>query len=874
MAVLQTSLGRTSTGDVISAAGDNIVDDTAAVQTALDARSAAGGGEVLLGRNRTYRFTRILFVPAGCTLRGVGPATVLAPEMGIVNEGTIVDCTVTAPRQAVTNGRFEVDGSSTGSVSDSLGAQNFSGSANGPSFSGPGLWRYKWIKQDANSSVTLTPTAGRGHNGTRAIQMVNTAAGEDDFIRQFIPCLPSTTYTVTAWAEVTTFTAGAVSNRGLFVSDDATTLSASPIAGVIGLTQLTVTITTASTATQLRLALYAPQGTVYWSEVEVTGKTPAREGVAGGDVRNVTYDPATVIMRTRQPQHALPRTLAKLRQDAASSPLKVLVLGDSLVTLTAGTGVRWPSMLFDSTQRSLGYYLGDAFTNQVTISNVALSGTSGSTSHDGTAWVGMERPILDVGDGADGQILEGPVPYLPPTLSAARYDLAILGYGQNTGYASASYWERTVRLLRQSGCDVILHTSNPNDTLLDQGKQFERDARKIADGYGCALADTATAVRNGVYKWLFGRSGGLPVDDNGTNSFGYLSDGIHTATPGAKVWAQTILDCLRRNQDTPLRVDTPPAVDVVKPVGVGAEWAPVPVVKFPTNLSGAPGSGAWTLTGGCSYAATAATGAASPRNGRADLTVAGNGRIVIPATGTDYVTVSTERALSMDLLFEGNGTPTNTSTVEVSRLSDGLVLATLTCGGFSGTVSSAEITPTAWNSGVPIGRTVKIRVTAGQALWLIGVVFHAYPRVPLSRATDGINWAGVTLGGTWTNAAWRHLAGTYPGTDTDGATADFDIVGSGFSVWSGQSQSGGKVDVYVDGGFVTTVDTYANLATPAYAEIGVHRLAYGRHHVTLKLNGANASAVAAGSRATERRLGLYSVSTSAYEEDARLSRIA
>lgn len=65
------------------AVGDGITNDRLAIQAALDAASAAGGGVVWLDA-KTYLVTRIgasgsgcLYLPTGVTLRGIGPASVL-----------------------------------------------------------------------------------------------------------------------------------------------------------------------------------------------------------------------------------------------------------------------------------------------------------------------------------------------------------------------------------------------------------------------------------------------------------------------------------------------------------------------------------------------------------------------------------------------------------------------------------------------------------------------------------------------------------------------------------------------------------------------------------------------------------------------------
>ena len=63
--------------DAYGALGNAVVDDRAALQRALDAADAVGGGTVLLGCDRTYRLDGPLFVPSHVTVRGCGRRTVL-----------------------------------------------------------------------------------------------------------------------------------------------------------------------------------------------------------------------------------------------------------------------------------------------------------------------------------------------------------------------------------------------------------------------------------------------------------------------------------------------------------------------------------------------------------------------------------------------------------------------------------------------------------------------------------------------------------------------------------------------------------------------------------------------------------------------------
>jgi hypothetical protein len=71
--------------ELYGAIGDGVVNDTAAIQAALDAASVAGGGTVFFPKG-TYRTTTALTVPANVSLEGVGPAaSVIQQSNGATN---------------------------------------------------------------------------------------------------------------------------------------------------------------------------------------------------------------------------------------------------------------------------------------------------------------------------------------------------------------------------------------------------------------------------------------------------------------------------------------------------------------------------------------------------------------------------------------------------------------------------------------------------------------------------------------------------------------------------------------------------------------------------------------------------------------------
>jgi hypothetical protein len=134
-----------------------------------------------------------------------------------------------------------------------------------------------WTKTDSNASTTWTRDTSETHDGSAgSSKLVNANAGEDDFIDQSINNIglglnPGGLYRVTAWANCTVFTSGALENRGLFVVgyNSGSTFRDDLSAATGGWVQKSVQVTLASIDTGLVIRMYAPQGTIYWDDIEL-----------------------------------------------------------------------------------------------------------------------------------------------------------------------------------------------------------------------------------------------------------------------------------------------------------------------------------------------------------------------------------------------------------------------------------------------------------------------------------------------------------------------------------------------------------------------------------------------------------------------------
>lgn len=142
-----------------------------------------------------------------------------------------------------------------------------------PSLEIAGTWT--GIEGTSNGSLTATvPSADRGYIGANSGKLVNTAAGDDDYLRFTLTGLTAgVQYCVSAYAYLSAYTAQAAGSRAILIFSAPSTTNI--VTATLSDTTTGVWIryeaatTIAAAETQMEIRLYSPQATIYWDNVLV-----------------------------------------------------------------------------------------------------------------------------------------------------------------------------------------------------------------------------------------------------------------------------------------------------------------------------------------------------------------------------------------------------------------------------------------------------------------------------------------------------------------------------------------------------------------------------------------------------------------------------
>jgi hypothetical protein len=225
---------------------------------------------------------------------------------------------------------------------------------------------------------------------------------------------------------------------------------------------------------------------------------------------------ATAITSVQQiapvlPVCRIPRTMKKV---LSGLPINVVVAGSSL-TASGGDAQTWPGMVF-------GAGTTDKYKLPVAV-NCQYTGVGGSPSGYQHAMMGFATTNSNYGFSNAGYSMALSMKSPPNGRSQLfnNCDVVVLGCLANGGDYRMELVEPMIRQLRKRNVEVILVTDNPQNPSLDFATMSTAslysdgpELMRIADLYGCEIADTAAYVFESHFR---------------ANGVGVYSDAIHQA---------------------------------------------------------------------------------------------------------------------------------------------------------------------------------------------------------------------------------------------------------------------------------------------------------------------------------------------------------
>jgi hypothetical protein len=511
-----------------------------------------------------------------------------------------------------------------------------------------------------------------------------------------------------------------------------------------------------------------------------------------GAITDVTQPNIITLPKTR-----LPRTKRKIIDGVGK--INIVLNGDSLVE-GAGTGTYWIDLLFNSTYSADGYNVPSVA--NITVDNEAKGS---QTSHYGLAMMG-EAIGTNAGIGGNSAVkfkkslgMKYDLNVKNSPIIDKRYDLAIIGYGMNGGTYKLEHLESMVAKYRKVGTEVIIITQSNvsiNPLTMYSDSMF---FKKLADVYGCAIADT----------WCY-------VEDKQNSGFEVHADGTHMNSEGHKAYANAIRSLLHTNyQETDYVFNN-------SGIRVNSKGK----TRFPNSCEIAFNS--FETNGTLETTVVTSDNPAMTFGGK----TVDNARLTL--TSGQYARFNHPNAFAVDILYEMN----STWTCDLKKsTSDTIVVSGLTFSGTSNRVGLKELVDidTYSISGTSYANQgINIVCTSGQ-MRIIGVVFYV-------QENEEINPKTIDFVGTWGEEAWQYNTYFSKFSDTIGDYLQFEFEGTGCQIQLSNKSCGGKVDVYLDGRrTMANYDLYTT-STTTYP-IRMDDLAYGKHTVKIKLVGVNASAL-------------------------------
>jgi hypothetical protein len=194
-------------------------------------------------------------------------------------------------------------------------------------------------------------------------------------------------------------------------------------------------------------------------------------------------------------------------------------------------------------------------------------------------------------------------------------------------------------------------------------------------------------------------------------------------------------------------------------------------------------------------------------------------------TGLALEGASTSQRLLARVSWSGSDSGSGVASYEVGRSYDGGAYTTIATG----------VTATFLDTTLNPGHAYKFRVRARDKAGNVGAWVSTYTWRPalIQNSNSALKYTGSWAGSS--NAAAS--GGSIRSSSTAGASVSYKFTGRAVAVVVTRSELGGQVKVYVDGAYVTTVDTHAD--STAYRQIVFSRgwSSYKTHTVKLVVVG-------------------------------------
>ena len=527
-------------------------------------------------------------------------------------------------------------------------------------------------------------------------------------------------------------------------------------------------------------------------------------GTATTNNGKTTFKPRTIEF----PKTTLERTKNLLSR--FNNLLRVGIIGDSISEGAGGTPF-WFDLLFNPLYQQNGYNV--EYVDNVELHNYAV----GSQTADHSMCIlgnafninnsNASESCVVMSKNYSAKYLDKPA--LQSEILSKQFDLVLIGIGVNGGSYNAQHLENMVKKLRKNGTEVILITENFRKSNHNYFKDDGLYIKKIADYYGCELADT----------WSF------MYEKRNEDIF---ADDIHPSTYGQTLWAKGVRSCINKYYQDVLQNDYKKGKRIMN---LSSDI----VTKFPTrvDVSFNPISHTGTIKAGDINS--------KEKNPAMQFGAKENNNTIIELTAGQKALFGHSHCCMVSMLYDYNsdanftikhvGT-TNSITKECAKL------------GYHRYGTMEELIPLGvhdtimqkGNCGMA-PRLYEITVNSG-TLKLIGMMFYTFDY-------EEIDFEKCIYKGSWNDGEWFNGVPYVKFTDKLNSYMMFDFIGNGCMINFGKCSLGGEVEIYLDGILYKTINMsngaiigYQEFIFP-YASDDIFQEGESKHTVKIKLKTLN-----------------------------------